>query len=186
MSVRDLRHCPFGGAPCFNETTTFPDQGAPRFQDQRGLSGSSCAVLAAPAPVLAANFAEVSTLLSEVPRSWALLENLFVFSDAVLAAPGPGPGWLSRPRRTPGCVTAAQQGALGYLEEQARQFVGQPGVVPDQDWTEKFINEDRGAPRLLTTLGSAEAPAARSRPVRKIRRRCGDPGCSPSAVPGAR
>ncbi len=33
-----------------------------------------------------------------------------------------------------GCVTEAQQGALDYLEEQARHFVDQPGVVPDQDW----------------------------------------------------
>ena len=33
-----------------------------------------------------------------------------------------------------GRVTEAQQGALEYLEEQARHFVDQPGVVPDQDW----------------------------------------------------
>ncbi len=33
-----------------------------------------------------------------------------------------------------GCVTAAQLGTLNYLVEQARHFVGQPGVVPDQDW----------------------------------------------------
>ena len=33
-----------------------------------------------------------------------------------------------------GCVTAAQQGALEYLEEQAKHFVDQPGVVPGQDW----------------------------------------------------
>ncbi len=30
-----------------------------------------------------ANIAEVSTLLSEMQRSWAFLENLFVFSDEV-------------------------------------------------------------------------------------------------------
>ncbi len=33
-----------------------------------------------------------------------------------------------------GCITEAHQGALEYLEEQARHFVDQPGVVPDQDW----------------------------------------------------
>ena len=39
--------------------------------------------MAAPAPALVANILEVSPLLSEVQRSWAFLENLFVFSDEV-------------------------------------------------------------------------------------------------------